>query len=92
MPAKLLVYLGGKHRGNLMVCVHCRIILWLHFFVPFHTIHDRFGNKRSLEVTYSDEDDHISPLKVRNIELDNYLYLLFIFSNYVLIIIIKMQK
>ena len=53
--------LEGKYRRGIMVCSECKITLCIKCYVPFHTVHDLYGNKISLSVMYDSEDEDGTP-------------------------------
>ena len=49
-----------------MVCAECQITLCVRCYIPFYTVPDLVGNKRSMGVLYQADDlDEFSPISKR---------------------------
>ena len=44
---------GKKHRSQLLACTRCKVTLCAHCFIPFHTVEDLVGSKKSLRTQYT---------------------------------------
>jgi hypothetical protein len=43
---------GLKFRSQLLVCTQCKVTLCAQYFIPFHTVEDLVGVKKSLQMQY----------------------------------------
>ena len=48
---------GHKTRKNCSFCTHCRTALCVKCYIPFHSVMDLVGSKKSLALSYAEETE-----------------------------------